>query len=724
MPAVTPIQTSFAAGELSPRVRGRVDAEVYKAGLSFCENWELLPAGAMRKRGGTQYIGPLLSGGSRLIPFKSSSGQDFILELGHLEMRIHTLAGRLSIETGGGGAVNLVENGTFDSGTGWTLLYAVISGGRLRLNVVSVFDPELRIYETEEGLAHRLFTVSAPGQYQVSWTKGTGAAGLRVRLTNAVNATVALLTAPGAVDLPAGDFRIWCESFGVAGEHVYVDDVSVVAVGAPESYSIVTPWTEVQAREVQHAMESGRDRMVLVHPNVAPWAITRNANGTWTHGTIEFTAAPASWADANWPGVVEIHNGRLWLAGAPDERNRVLASRVGSLFDFRKYTNVTTGAPAVSLTGTEETQVTPEGGIDFRVSTKGAIRWMAAQRTLLIGTDQGEHYLSSSTGVVTPTDIQVVLGSHFGAARVQAVPAGDEVLYVSPDRRKPRVIGWELQAEGWVSRDLAFLAEHLTLDLLGEAHFVKAPYPAAVFPTGGGRVLVCGYDRAQRQAAWWRFRLPGGAMPDGSEAPDGFVNSIAVTDGAYGSIVWLSVTRDTGVHLEVFRLDDEATHLMDARVATTVGAGGVVGGLAHLEGHLVQVVVADAVLEAEVQDGQLVLEDVAEGEPVWVGIAFTPRAVTLPFEGGSARGSSQGASKRHARVGVILNGSAIPKVNGRRAPERAPATPTDARAAAVTGLVEIANLGWSQEAAVTFEQDVPYRTEICALCALTKVNEL
>jgi hypothetical protein len=720
--AFAPIKTDFSRGELSPRLTARVDSEVRARGLALCRNWEPLPTGGLRKRGGTQLIAELISGGSRLVPFKTNSGLDFMLELGDGEMRIYTTSGRTSIETGGEGAANLIVNGAFATSASWVVNdWAEINAGLLRLSVGKEFDTEVKRYFTRKGAASQGFVVSAAGDYLISWAKGGGGAGLSVKLSGA---TVATLASPGVVTLGAGATTIRFEAYGVDAEFVYVDNASVTAVGAPESYSIVPPWSAVQLPAVQYALETGRDRMIFVHPNVAPWQLTRNANGTWSHGPIAFLGAPVEWTGTNWPAVVEIHGGRLWLAATPAEQNRVWASRVGSQFDFRRFTVVETGAPAYILDST--TQVSPGAAIDFNVATKGAIRWIQAQRNLLIGTDLGEHYLASSSGVVTPTDIQVVLGSQFGSAPVQAVPVGDQVLYVSPDGRRPRVIGFEFQADGWVSHDLAFLSDHITLDLIKEAHWVKAPYPAALFATAGGTVRVCSHDRAQELIGWWRLDLPGGELPNGATAPAGFVNSAAVTDGAYGSIAWLSVTRDTGTWLETFRLDDEAVHLMDARVTRTVGPGGVVSGLEHLEGHLVQLVVNDAVLEREVEAGGLVLteDEAVEDDTAWVGIKFTAEARTLPLEGGSPRGSSLGAKRRFVKVGLLLHASALPRVNGKRPPEKLPSGQFDARDAAVTGRVEMANLGWSEDAVLVLEQDAPYRTEILGIVGVAQVNDL
>ena len=52
--------TNFTAGELSPRLDGRVDLAKYPAGCATVENMVIYPHGAAARRPGTQYIACLL----------------------------------------------------------------------------------------------------------------------------------------------------------------------------------------------------------------------------------------------------------------------------------------------------------------------------------------------------------------------------------------------------------------------------------------------------------------------------------------------------------------------------------------------------------------------------------------------------------------------------------------------------------------------------------------
>lgn len=716
-----PIQTAFDAGELSPRYSGQLDSPAYKRGLAHSENWEHLTEGPIRKRGGLQHIALLMSGGSRLIPFTTKAGATFLVELGNLELRTYDLTGRIAfVPEGGGGATSMVVNGGFDTDTGWNKNHATISGGRCKLTVWRWLDTEASPpeYVTEDATVSQTIAVAAPGNYSVTWDDGGGAATLYAQIYYpGVPGGVITLMSPGVVALPGGgNVTITMVGSGVYGEYAYVDNVALTAAGDPAGYAVVTPWSVDQLPAVQYVMETSQDRMIFVHPNKAPWFLKRNADGTWASGNIVFTGVPdgkpSEWAAANWPGVIEIFAGRLYLAATPAQPNQLWASRAGGdILDFRRYTDTTAppGVPSAGPLG-GAISITDDCALDLKVATRGQIRWLKSQRNLLMGTDLGESYIMADGGVITPAARRVVPGSDFGSAPTQAIPVGDQVLYVSTDRRRPRVMGFEFQSDGWVTRDLAFLSQHLTIGKIDEIHFAKSPYPAFVFVMGDDTARIVAYDRAAQVLIWWRFTTPLGS-----------IRSAAVSNTDNGSLIWFSVAADDGsVNLEVFRLDDAGLYPMDGYVSRTVAANAITG-LAHLNGP-VQYIIDGSLYTGVVAAGVLPVEAL-DGTVVIVGRGFNAYGKTLPPEGGNPAGTMQAHQRRFVEVHVRLNDSALPLINGRRPPERSLGDLLDDPTSRITGDVMVKNVeGWKDRAVVTLEQDLPFRTEICALFGPLKVN--
>ena len=87
MTAIT--QSSFAAGEISEELHGRVDQALYYIGLAKATNMVVQQTGGIYNRAGLRYIGNVKnhSQGARLLPFKFSSEDTYVLELGHRYMR-------------------------------------------------------------------------------------------------------------------------------------------------------------------------------------------------------------------------------------------------------------------------------------------------------------------------------------------------------------------------------------------------------------------------------------------------------------------------------------------------------------------------------------------------------------------------------------------------------------------------------------------------------------
>lgn len=96
-------QPSFAAGEIAPELYGRVDQELYYIGLRTCRNFIVRQYGGVANRPGTQFIAEC-KGKTRIIPFQFNEEQTYIIELGHLYMRIIADGGEI-LET----AVNITN---------------------------------------------------------------------------------------------------------------------------------------------------------------------------------------------------------------------------------------------------------------------------------------------------------------------------------------------------------------------------------------------------------------------------------------------------------------------------------------------------------------------------------------------------------------------------------------------------------------------------------------
>src|SRR6056300_171877 len=85
-----PAISTFTAGEISPRLEGRVTIEKYREGLSVLTNMIVQPHGGVTRRPGTEYLGEVKnsSNATRLIPFEFKTADTYALEFGDQYMRV------------------------------------------------------------------------------------------------------------------------------------------------------------------------------------------------------------------------------------------------------------------------------------------------------------------------------------------------------------------------------------------------------------------------------------------------------------------------------------------------------------------------------------------------------------------------------------------------------------------------------------------------------------
>lgn len=92
-----PLLRSFAGGEITPELYGRLDLDKFQTGLARSENFLVLPHGPITARPGFAYVQETHDSedASRLIPFSFSADQTMVLEFGHHYIRFHTAGATL-----------------------------------------------------------------------------------------------------------------------------------------------------------------------------------------------------------------------------------------------------------------------------------------------------------------------------------------------------------------------------------------------------------------------------------------------------------------------------------------------------------------------------------------------------------------------------------------------------------------------------------------------------
>jgi hypothetical protein len=102
MPMTRTFFRSFAGGELSPEMFGRIDDVKFQTGAAKLRNFIAMPQGPAENRPGTAFVRAVKNSAkrTRLIPFTFSTTQTMVLELGDGYVRFHTQGATLLAGTG------------------------------------------------------------------------------------------------------------------------------------------------------------------------------------------------------------------------------------------------------------------------------------------------------------------------------------------------------------------------------------------------------------------------------------------------------------------------------------------------------------------------------------------------------------------------------------------------------------------------------------------------
>lgn len=97
MSSIYPLISTFNRGEISPLLASRVDIDSWRQSLSYCRNFHVLTHGGLRRRSGSRFVAAMKAQTqlARLLPFKFSESQSYVLVLNGGSIRFCALRGIL-----------------------------------------------------------------------------------------------------------------------------------------------------------------------------------------------------------------------------------------------------------------------------------------------------------------------------------------------------------------------------------------------------------------------------------------------------------------------------------------------------------------------------------------------------------------------------------------------------------------------------------------------------
>jgi len=595
MPRTTLALTSFVSGEFSPKMDGRTDFEKYSSGAKTLENFLVHPQGAATRRVGTQFIAEV----------KSSAAKTRLIPFEFSTTQTYIL------EFGNNYIRFFKDKGQILSGgSAYEISSPYLTAELFDIKFAQSADV---MYITHPN--HEVMKLSRTGH--TAWTLA------EVEFTDgpylATNTTTTTLT-PASASVGTG---------------VNITASAVTGINGGAGFQ-TTDVGRIISFNGGKAKITSRSSTTVVVCTITTAFTNTNPTAAFNLGAFSDTTGH--------PSCVSFFEQRLVFAGTLDEPQTLFFSKAGD------YENMTTGTNA-------------DDAMVYTIASNqvNAIRYMKAVRTLVVGTTGGEFTVSAdgTDASITPTNITIKRQSSFGSANVDAIPAGNAILFLQKAKRKIRELQYNFDSDGYQAPDLTILNETVTDTGINEMSYQQEP-GSNIWCVRDDGVLAClTYQRSENVIAWSRH-IFGGEFGSGRAVCESIASiSGTLTEDEVWVIVKRTINGATKRYVECFsdfdfdETDANDFKFLDSHLSYSGSATTTLSGLAHLEGQTVSIL-ADGAAHANktVSSGAITLDRSAT--KACVGLSYDSILQTMRIEGGAAEGTSQGKTKRISKVVLRL----------------------------------------------------------------------
>ncbi|EKT4541542.1 hypothetical protein QEM15_003751 [Pseudomonas putida] len=720
MARFTLIQTNFTAGELSPRMYGRVDIARYQNGAKTMENvWPVVHGGGVRR------YGTLHSGAAKfadreavLVPYVFNTAQAYMCEFGDLYVRIWFPDGTYSgVELVSPYSLAMLREFEYVQGADTMFIFHQgVEINRLR-----------RITNTEWSLAPAPFVTKPFDErgidFGTSATLSDPSVGTGRTLTSVASAFLAA-DVGREVWSGAGVARITAVSSATVATVDVLNAFSSASLptwsikGSPQTTNTLSAFSPVGAVVTMTLGAAGwrsDDVGKFVKINSGLLEITTFTSSTVVSAVIRVAATSATAAPANswtleasvwnavdgYPGSGTLYQQRLAVAGSPSFPQAIWESRTGEYLNFEL--------------GTKD-----DDAFTFNLSSDqiNPILHLAQMNALIPLTYGGEFTLTGGVEKpITPTNIQSKNPSVYGCNRVRPVRIGNELYFMQRAGRKLRAMAYKYDSDSYGSPDMSVLSEHCTQSGIISMAYQQEPESILFMVRADGVLATMTVDRDQDVIGWAR------------QVTDGYFESVAAIPVEGGDQIWAVVRRTVNGqvvrHIERFV---DGCHVDDGIFATSVGGQSTWGGLAHLEGKTVDIVADGVVMQQQVvAGGQVNIPRNAFN--VQIGLHYTTTIETLTPEVQGGTGSAQGNSMRIGEITLRFLNTTGCKVKGQGLQQTISfrnlgEDVLDQPPPNFSGVRRLENLGWERgEASLQIIQDQPLPFHLLSVIKKLTIND-
>ncbi|QDL30767.1 hypothetical protein [Serratia liquefaciens] len=517
------IQPSFAGGEVSPSLYGRVDLEKYQTSLRRCRNFIVRQYGGVENRPGTRYVSPAKypDRKCRLIPFQFNTEQTYVLEVGDHYFRVF-MDGAQVVYSSGASAGQPV-----DVATPWAAGDIDLLKYTQSADVMTVCHPnyppmEIQRYAHDDWRTAAVVTVSGPFA--------------NVNIDEAITVYASATSGTVTLTASASIFKSWHVGSLFYMEQKNVDTVGRWVTGEQVSLDNICRYQENYYRCVDVGERSHTGPVAPSHTTGDSWdgwaVAGSDAYGVkWRYlhsgrgicritavsgdgltatadvvirkdGEIELpgqvvgeSSATYKWAhyawnsDAGYPGTVVYFQQRLMFAGSRSQPQTVWTSRSGDYKDFGT-SNPTVDDDAITYT--------------YAGRQLNQIRHLIDVGSLVALTSGGEYKVNGNQqGALTPSAFQFSSQGQNGASHVQPIAISNVALFIQQKGGAVRDLAYSFDVDGFQGSDLTILANHFFTGFqITDWAFSITPMSIVWCVRNDGALLGLTYLRDQQVAAW------------------------------------------------------------------------------------------------------------------------------------------------------------------------------------------------------------------------------
>lgn len=512
MPSTRIYSRSFAGGEVSPEMFGRIDDVKFQTGAAKMLNFIALPQGPAENRPGTQFVAQVKDSTkqTRLIPFTYSTTQTMVIEVGNQYMRFHTQGATLQAGSPAAynGATSYVIGDLVSSG-GTNYYCIAATTGNAPPNATYWYPLPSSSYEIPTPyLEADIPTIHYVQSADVLTLVHPNYAPRELRRISATKWTLSTINFGSPLAAPTG--VTVTESIGASGYDYTYCVTAVTSDDFGESsrstsatingnfgsagYYTTISWSAVSGaiRYNVYKLQGGLFGFIgqttttsIVDDNIAPdMSIT----------PPEYENVFAS--SGNYPGAVSYFEQRRCFSGTNVEPQTLWMTKSGTESQM---------AYSIPLQDTDR--------IRFRVAAREAntVRHIVPLTQLLLLTSAAEWRVSPvNSDVITPTTISVRPQSYIGANNVQPSIVNNTVVYCAARGGHVRELGYSWQASGFVTGDLSIRSAHLFDNYeITDMCYSKSPQPILWFISSTGKMLGLTYIPEQQIGAWHQHETDG-----------------------------------------------------------------------------------------------------------------------------------------------------------------------------------------------------------------------